>query len=57
MKIIDGENLLKDIKKMDLEFMQQQDVIMCIEDIIDRQPELVLGIDLEKLIREREKNA
>lgn len=46
MKIIDGDKLLKEIKEMDLEYMQQVDIIDCLEDLINKQP----GISKEKLI-------
>lgn len=38
MKIIDGDKLLKEIKEMDLEYMQQVDIIDCLEDLINKQP-------------------
>ena len=38
MKIIDGDKLLKEIKEMDLEYMQQADIIDCLEDLINKQP-------------------
>ena len=37
MKLIDADKLLKDIEKMDLSYMQQGDIIICLEDIINKQ--------------------
>ena len=37
MKLIDANKLFEDLKKEDLEFMQQSDLMICIKDIIDRQ--------------------
>ena len=41
MKLIDSNKLLKDIKEnMDLEHMQHEDIVRCIEDSINRQTEI-----------------
>lgn len=37
-KLIDAYKLMEDIKKMDLEYMQQADIMECLKDTIDRQP-------------------
>lgn len=38
MRIIDAEKLLKEIKKLDLSYMQQADVLECLEYVINKQP-------------------
>ncbi len=37
-KMIDEKKLLEELKRNDLEFMQQSDLMDCLEDIISRQP-------------------
>lgn len=49
MKLIDGEKLLKEIKKLDLEYMQQEDIIICLEDLIKRQPVISKEISINKI--------
>lgn len=51
MKIIDGDKLLKEIKEMDLEYMQQADVIDCLEDLINKQPVISKEININKEIK------
>lgn len=38
MRPIDADALIEELKKNDLEFMQQADLMECLKDIIDRQP-------------------
>lgn len=49
MKIIDGDKLLKEIKEMDLEYMQQVDIIDCLEDLINKQPDISKEININKV--------
>ena len=49
MKIIDGDKLLKEIKEMDLEYMQQVDIIDCLEDLINKQPGISKEININKV--------
>ena len=49
MKIIDGDKLLKEIKEMDLEYMQQVDIIDCLEDLINKQPCISKEININKV--------
>ena len=49
MKIIDGDKLLKEIKEMDLEYMQQVDIIYCLEDLINKQPGISKEINISKV--------
>lgn len=48
MKIINGDKLLKSIKKMDLAYMQQEDIIDCLEDLINKQVVLSKEISINK---------
>lgn len=38
MKPVDGDALMEEFKKNDLSFMQQKDIMDCLQDIINRQP-------------------
>lgn len=49
MKIIDGDKLLKEIKEMDLEYMQQVDIIDCLEDLINKQQCISKEININKV--------
>lgn len=49
MKIIDGDKLLEEIKKMDLEYMQQADIIECLENLINKQPAISKEININKV--------
>lgn len=61
MKIIDGDKLLKAIKKMDLAYMQQADIIDCLADLINKQvvvskelninKEIIMNKELEDLLK------
>ena len=44
MRLIDADKLFEEIKHNDLEFMQQEDVMTCIKDIVDRQPSILYDI-------------
>lgn len=43
MRPIDADALIEKIKKNDLEFMQQSDLMECLKDIIDRQPTMKIS--------------
>ncbi|WP_459583964.1 hypothetical protein [Clostridium sporogenes] len=38
MRVIDADKLFEEIKQNDLEFMQQANLMICLKNIIDRQP-------------------
>lgn len=38
MKIIDGEHLYQVLRQNDLEYMQQADLMVCLKNLIDREP-------------------
>ena len=49
MKLIDADKLFEDLKKEDLEFMQQADLMICIKDIIDRQTVISKNININRI--------
>ena len=49
MRIIDADKLLKDIKKMDLEYMQQSDIIECLEEVIGKQPTVSKTVEIKNI--------
>ena len=49
MRLIDADKLLKDIKKMNLAYMQQADIIECLEDIINRQSVVSKNININQI--------
>lgn len=38
MKMVDADAFYEELRRHDLEFMQQSDLMACIRDILDRQP-------------------
>lgn len=51
MRLIYADTLFSRIRKNDLEFMQQGDIMACIKDVIDSTP---TAFDLESVIRKLE---
>ncbi|AMN31105.1 hypothetical protein [Clostridium perfringens] len=49
MRIIDADKLLKDLKKQDFSCIKQTDIIKCLEDIINKQPEVEKKIFINKV--------
>lgn len=49
MRLIDADALFEAIKRNDLEFMQQSDLMVCLKDIIDRQPTISKNIEIVDL--------
>lgn len=49
MRIIDAEKLLKEMKTMDLEYMQQADIIECLTDLISKQPIISREINISNV--------
>ncbi len=49
MRLIDADALFEAMKHNDLEFMQQADLMICLKDIIDRQPTVSKNIEIVNL--------
>ncbi|URZ06465.1 hypothetical protein [Clostridium felsineum] len=49
MRLIDADKLVEEIRKNDLEFMQQMDIVDCLKDIIDRQPTVTKTVEIKKI--------
>lgn len=49
MRIIDADKLLKEIKQMDLEYMQQADILECLESVINKQPTISKEINIKNV--------
>ncbi|WP_205607417.1 hypothetical protein [Clostridium botulinum] len=46
MRFIDADKLFEEIKCNDLEFMQQANLMICLKNIIDRQPTISTTVDI-----------
>ncbi|ACA57392.1 hypothetical protein N494_18780 (plasmid) [Clostridium botulinum A2B7 92] len=46
MRVIDADKLFQEIKQNDLEFMQQANLMICLKNIIDRQPTISKPVDI-----------
>jgi len=46
MRVIDADKLFEEIKCNDLEFMQQANLMICLKNIIDRQPTIPKPVDI-----------
>lgn len=49
MRIIDADKLVKELKQLDLEYMQQSDIIECLEDFINKQPTISKEINIKNV--------
>ena len=48
MEFINGQVLLEEIKNTDLEFMQQSDLVECLDDIINKQLKRIQNKSINK---------
>ena len=44
-----GDKLLEEVKKMDLEYMQQADIVESIKDLINKQPIVDKTINIDRI--------
>ncbi|MBY6871650.1 hypothetical protein HYH37_00280 [Clostridium botulinum] len=49
MRVIDADKLFEEIKCNDLEFMQQTNLMICLKNIIDRQPTISKTVNIHNI--------